>query len=74
MRTAVKWTVLFLGFFILIYLGSVYLRLANVMRDHGGIPWSWDFIESNLTGLVILPLIGLIMFVTGFVLLVRNGR
>lgn len=74
MRTAVKWIVLVLGFSILIYVGSVCVRLANVMSDYGGIPWSPDFVESNLTGLVILPSIGLIMLATGFVLLVRNGR
>jgi hypothetical protein len=74
MRNGVKWAVLMLGFLILVYVGSVLLRLAKETRDHGGIPWSWDFILSNLTGLVILPLLGLTMVVTAFVLLVRNGR
>ena len=74
MRTALKWTVLALGFFILVYVGSIYIRLADAMRYSGGIEWTWDFLGPNLIWLVIAPLVGLIMFVTAFVLLVRNGR
>ena len=74
MRTGVKWAVLVLGFFILVYVASVFVRLEWVMSDFGGIPWSWDFVWSNLTAIVILPLLGTAMFVTAFVLLVRGGR
>ena len=74
MGTGVKWAVLVLGFFILVYVGSVFVRLQWVMSDFGGIPWSWDFVGSNLTTIVILPLLGAGMFFTAFVLLVRGGR
>ena len=74
MSTALELAALGIGFCILVYVGGVLIRLASAMRDYGGIPWSWAFVGTNLIGLVILPLLGLIMFVTAFVLLVRNGR
>jgi len=74
MRNGVKWVVLALGFVILVYVGSIIVRLEGATLDDGGIPWSWDFVQSNLTALVILPLLALIMIATAFVLLVRDGR
>ena len=74
MRTALKLGLLALGFCIIVYFGTVLIRLADAMRDAGRSPWSWDFVGPNLLQLSILPMLGLSMMVAGFVMLVRDGR
>ena len=73
MRNAVKWTALVLAILLLLYTASVVVRLAVFMQEDGWTPWSWDFVQTNLVQVVIIPGLGIVLLAVAVTLFVRGA-